>query len=345
MITERKVVLVVPNSEKEVISDLKYEEIQKIKKAAEVESVWRCNKTPIILEENAEEIFSHFPYLMLPGFIFGQEHFINFCHDNGIECGEYRSNTKHDTAKERCFLCALGKHVDSNGHIFDNLSEYNLFTSEVKDLVIYESENFYVTIEYGCLKKGMLMICPKEHILSAARIPNNQMAEYRQVMKDVEFLLKAVYGDEPVIFFEHGSDPSGFSSHKRSVVHAHTHVAWGIKFDQKYLDMVCLQEVESIKVLYDTKYFSYQEGTTGKLLAVSDPNVYVQRQYPRQVIGKMIGIPNELTNWRKEAFTENIIATFDDIYAYLAENQKFLSERITKATEGFVTGYPLRDNY
>ena len=58
----------------------------------------------------------------------------------------------------------------------------------------------------------------------------------------------------------------------------------------------------------------------------------------------MLGIPNEKTNWRKEAFMDNIIATFDDICAYLTENQKFLSPRIIKATEGFVKGYPLREN-
>ena len=341
MITRNRIVLVVPNTD--IMKDIKYEAVQLIRNVSDVENVWRCNKTPAILEENAEEVRKVYPCLNLPSFIFGHEHFINFCHENGIECGEYRSGTKHNTAEDRCFLCAVGKHLHANGNPFTSLAEFNQFTPEVNDVVIYESENFYVKIEYGCLKKGMVMICPKDHILSAARIPNNQMAEYKQVMKDVEFLLKAVYGDEPVIFFEHGSDPSGFSSHKRSIVHAHTHVAWGIKFDQKYMDMVCLQEVKSLKVLYDTKYFSYQEGATGKLLAVSDPNVYVQRQYPRQVIGELLGIPNELTNWRKEAFMGNIIATFDDIYAYLTENHKFLCERIIKATEGFVNGYPLRD--
>ena len=342
MITRNKVVLVIPNTD--TLMDINYEAIEVIEDASRVEDIWRCNKTPAILEKNAAEAISRYPFLVLPAFIFGHEHFINFCHENGIECGEYRSSVKHNTAEDRCFLCAVGKHLDPDGTPYPTLADFNQHTPEVNDVIIYESQNFYVKIEYGCLKKGMVMICPKEHILSAARIPNNQMAEYNQVMKDVEFILKAVYGDEPVIFFEHGSDPSGFSSHKRSIVHAHTHVAWGIKFDQKYKDMVCLKEVDYIKVLYETKYFSYQEGATGTLLAVSDPDVYVQRQYPRQIIGLMLGIPNEKTNWRKEAFMDNIIATFDDICAYLTENQKFLSPRIIKATEGFVKGYPLREN-
>lgn len=342
MITQKKVVLVIPNID--TLKDINYEAIEVIEDVSRVEDIWRCNKTPAILEKNAAEAISRYPFLVLPAFIFGHEHFINFCHENGIECGEYRSSVKHNTAEDRCFLCAVGKHLDPDGIPYSSLAEFNQHTPEVNDVIIYESQNFYVKIEYGCLKKGMLMICPKEHILSAARIPNNQMAEYNQVMKDVEFILKSVYGDEPVIFFEHGSDPSGFSSHKRSIVHAHTHVAWGITFDQKYKDMVCLKKVESLKSLSETKYFSYQEGATGTLFAVFDPDVYVQRQFPRQIIGLMLGIPNEKTNWRKEAFMDNIIATFDDICAYLAENQKFLSQRIIKATEGFVKGYPLREN-
>lgn len=108
--------------------------------------------------------------------------------------------------------------------------------------------------------------------------------------------------------------------------------------------MVCLEEVKNIKDLYDTKYFSYQEGTDGKLLAVWDPNVYVQRQYPRQVIGLELGIPNEQTNWRKEAFMENIKETFKDFYLYLRANQNFLCERIVLSTQGFVTGYSLRSD-
>ena len=342
MITSNKTVLIIQNAD--TVHDIHYEAIEVIDDVSRVEDVWRRNKTPAMLKENAQEAILYYPHLMLPSFIFGPEHFISFCHRNGIECGEYCSSEKHNTANDRCFLCEIGQHRDKTGKSLNPLFIFNQRTPEVNDIIIYESENFYVKIEYGCLKKGMVMICPKEHILSAARIPDEQMDEYEQVMKDVEFLLKAVYGDEPVIFFEHGSDPSGFSSHKRSIVHAHTHVAWGVKFEQKYLDMVCLQEIDSIKELYNTKYFSYQEGTSGKLLAVSDPTVYVQRQYPRQIIGLMLGIPDEKTNWRKEAFMNNIVATFDDIYAYLKVNQDFLCERIVKATDGFVRGYPLRND-
>lgn len=340
MITEKKVVLVV--KDEHTMQDIHYEAIEIITNASQVRDVWRCNKTPAILESNASEVMRHYPYIMLPKFVFGTEHFIAFCHKHGFECGEFVTGEKFDTSKDRCFLCNVGKHADKAGNPTNPLFIYNQTTHEINDIILYESEHFFVKIEYGCMKKGMLMICPKEHVLSAARIPSEHMAEYEQVKKDVEFLLKAVYGNGPVIFFEHGASPTGFTSHERSIVHAHTHVAWGVTLEQKYQDMVCLQEVSDIKNLYTEKYFSYQEGTDGKLLAVWDKKVYVQRQYPRQVIGLELGLSSEKANWRKEPFMDNIKATFKDFYTYLRVNREFLCERIAIATEGFVEGYPMR---
>ena len=335
MITENRVVLVATTEQQ--LEELRhYEAIEIIEDEGFVENVWQRNKTPLITEKMlSKDGRRKYPIVDVPEYIFGPEDFISFCHKSGFECGEYCTQKKYDTSKEDCFLCDMANHMGIKGP----LSIYNQKVKQDWALIIYESENFFVKIEWGCLKKGMLMICPKQHVLSAAMIPEEQLPEYNQVMQDVEFLLKAVYGDEPVIFFEHGSAPSGLSSHQRSVVHAHTHVAWGVKFPQKYLDMVCLKPVSNLRQLSKAKYFSYQEGSGGKLLAVTNPAVYVQRQYPRQVIGLLLGIENEKTNWRKEGFPENVMATYQDIFKYLRDNQKFLSDRIVKATEGFVEGY------
>lgn len=336
MLTRKKAVLRVKT---EAAQDINYEAIEFVTSKTEVEDVWRRNKTPIVVMGESREIERSYPVIDVPKYVFGSENFIAFCHRQSIECGEYVSDQKYDTSKDSCLFCDIANHMGVLGPTY----LFNQTTQEVNDMIIYESKNFFVKVEYGSLKRGMLMICPKIHVMSAAQIPDEQMDEYKQVMMDVEFLLKAVYGDEPVIFFEHGASPSGITSHARSIVHAHTHVAWGCKFDQKYLDMVCVQPVKDIKSLKDSKYFSYQEGTEGKLLAVNDPKVYVQRQYPRQVIAFMMGISSEKANWRKEPFMETMIETFNDLYKYLVANSKFLSERIVKATEGFVKGYPMRD--
>ena len=343
MITKKRVVLLANGVE---VADLRYEAIEIIADTGEIQSVWKRNKTPLFIKEqtkkNVLKQLEEYEVVEVPEFIFGAENFISFCHSNGFECGEPIKDKKFDTSKERCFLCGIANHMDIKGPLY----LYNQKTKRESDCIIYESSNFFVKIELGCLTPGMVMINPKRHILSAAQIPDEYYEEYLQVMRDTEFLLKAIYGeDKPVIFFEHGSAPSGISSHKRSIVHAHTHVAIGIKFDQKYIDMVSLKPVEDIRAFSKVKYLSYQEGTTGQLYVCADPEVYVQRQYPRQVIGEILGIDNRLTNWRVEPFEQNMTATHRAFCKFLSENQQFLSPRIVKATEGFVKGYLLRATF
>lgn len=346
MITKKKVVLIADLGVEEALKELRYEAIKLISEPEEISTVWQFNKTPLVLKQNVGKKMARklaeCEVIEVPEYIFGAENFISFCHSNGFECGEAIKDKKFDTSKERCFLCGIAGHMDIKGPLY----MYNKKTRRESDCIIYESANFFVKVEFGCLTPGMVMINPKVHVLSAAQMPDEHFKEYLQVMEDTEFLLKSIYGkDEPVIFFEHGSAPSGFSSHERSIVHAHTHVAVGVKFDQKYLDMVSLKPVEDIRAFNKVKYLSYQEGTAGQLYVCADPAVYVQRQYPRQVIGEILGIDNEKTNWRKEPFEDNITKTHRDFYDYLSKKQKFLRPRIVKATEGFVKGYPLRTTF
>jgi hypothetical protein len=102
--------------------------------------------------------------------------------------------------------------------------------------------------------------------------------------------------------------------------------------------MVCLKPT-TLEKLKGKKYMSYQVGTSGDFLAVSDPNVYVQRQYPRQVIAELVGIPNEKSNWRVEPFIVNMEATFKSWYEFLTNHSFALCDRIVKNTESFVKGY------
>lgn len=338
MITKSKIVLL---ASKEVIGRCTYEAIELITDVQLVRNVWRRNKTPLIEKDTtaAKEATMMYLTLEIPEYIFRPDDFVEFCHKHAFESGEFISGEKIDTAKEECVLCDIANHMGIQGPTYI----FNAKTQNSFNMIIYESKNFFVKIELGSIRKGMLMINTKKHILSAAEIPREQKEEYFQVMRDIEFLLKSIYGEATVLFFEHGSSPDGISSHKRSIVHAHTHVAWGVEFPEEYKKMVCLKP-STLEKVKGTKYFSYQEGTKGQFLAVNDPNVYVQRQYPRQVIALMEGITNSAYNWRVESFDYNMDKTFEDIYMYLTENKEFLSERILKATEGFIKGYSIRKN-
>lgn len=338
MLTINKVVLV---AEAQSLENFKFEAIEAIDDLSMVEQVWSNNKIPVILREFYENdsLKGKHKMILVPTELRDENDFIAFCHGNGFECGEVCRGQKFDTTKDECFLCYIGEHEGLS------VREFNIGTPKYSDIIIYESENFFVKIELGCLIPGMVMINPKKHHYSMARLPEEQFKEYYEVMKDVELMLKGTYGkDLPVIFFEHGSAPTGFSSHAKSIVHAHTHVAIGCAFEKEYLDMVQLQPVSEIKTLYKAKYMSYQCGTDGDLLAVSDPKVYVQRQFPRQVIAHMMGIPNEFSNWRIEPFYENIRSTFKDIWNFL-NTSKDIPERIIQRTKGFYEAIPLRTNW
>lgn len=340
MLTLKKVVLV--TRDVRFFEKVNFEAIQRINNLSQVEEIWSYNKTPIILEEFYNEDISNqkYPALHVPSELRDINDFITFCHGNGIECGEICEGQRFDTTQDDCFLCYIGSH---NGTV----SEFNKETQRFSDIIIYESENFFVKIELGCLIPGMVMINPKKHHYSMARLPEEQFKEYYEVMEDIELLLKVTYGrDLTVIFFEHGSSPTGFSSHAKSIVHAHTHVAIGCEFEEKFLEMVKLKPVEHERTLFRDKYLSYQAGTSGQLMAVTDPRVYVPRQFPRQVIAYKNGIPNEFSNWRIEPFYGNIKSTFVDIWEALTKNKNDFSQRVLERTQGFQDSLPIvRENW
>lgn len=338
MLTINKVLLV---AEAQTIEKFTFEAIEPITDLSAVAEVWSNNKIPVILREfyETDPMMGQYNTLLIPTELRDENDFMAFCHGNHFECGEICRGQKFDTTKDECFLCYIGEHKGMS------TTEFNINTPKYSDIIIYESENFFVKIELGCLIPGMVMINPKKHHYSMARLPENLFEEYYEVMRDTEMILKGTYGnDQPVIFFEHGSAPTGFSSHAKSIVHAHTHVAIGCEFEKKYLDMVKLQPVAELKSLYKSKYMSYQLGSNGTLFAVWDPKVYVQRQFPRQVIAEMNGIPNELSNWRVAPFFENIKRTYEDIWMYLDKSEN-IPERIIQRTKGFYEAYPKRTNW
>lgn len=337
MITEKKVLLIADAGLLEQL--VRFEALEVITDISEVQNVWSCNKTPVMMREFYAEYTSiNIPVINVPNELRDMKDILDFCHGNGFECGEKIEGQKFDTRNDDCFLCRIGNHSEST-------LEFNKTAEKISDLIIYESENFFIKIELGCLIPGMIMVNPKQHCYSMARLPEELFNEYYEVMHDAEELLKATYGeDKEVIFFEHGSAPTGYSSHAKSIVHAHTHLAIGCEFPQKYLDAVQLKPIKDIRELYKSKYMSYQVGTKGELLAVNDPRIYVQRQYPRQVIGLLNGIPSELCNWRIEPFEENIKQTFDDLFFSL-NSGKVTNNRILERTNGFVEGYPMRKDF
>ncbi len=324
-----------------------------------LEQVWSYNKTPLICLNNIDDIaFDDIDVIRIPDnlILVYQEYdecfltqaqvkaFTNWCYDEGFEPGEYDTGMKINTRNETCILCQIAKHKA----IADETADYNAEVEREVDCIIYESKRFYVVTELGALKPGYLMIVPKSHeYLSIAQIDDDYvMQEYNQVCRDVEFILKGAFGKTaPVAFFEHGSGPSGMTSHPKSIVHAHTHVVVGFTLEQKYLDMVQMKPLDDIRKAKDTHYFAYKVGHNGKRLCCYDPEVYVQRQYPRQIMAQYYGLTLKQYNWRQYSFDDNVHATLYRIWKFLDRHRSRLNPRVYSAVESFLIGYERRPDF
>lgn len=316
----------------------RFEAIEEVKNvdATTIEDVWARNKTPITISHSTN---TSTEFLTVPELSGDAKAFIAFCYENGFECGEEVTGIKYDTANERCILCELASYKG----MMNTLEYYNKNVEKEVDCIIYESPHFYVTSELGALIQGYLMIIPKQHILSVAQFSSSLLTEYNQVCKDVEEILLGAYPNaKSVTFMEHGSAPGGITSHKKSIVHAHTHVVVDFKLSPNHKKMVQLQHIEDIRVAKKTHYFSYQEGSDGKLMICMDDNVYVQRQFPRQVMADELKLAPGQYNWRVVGFEENVHATLYNIHNYLKTAS--CSGRIKNRTLGFVLGYAQRED-
>ena len=277
MISTKKVVLET-NKGKDFFE--RFEAIEIIERLSQIQDVWSRNKTPMLSKESVAKLsITSYQLVEVPEEIIGDiEAFTDFCHNNGFECGEYRTGVIYDTKEEPCIFCQMAKYKG-----FSNLEKYNQFVEKPVDCIIYESPSFYVVPELGALKQGFLMIVPKEHILSVAQFPEELMPEYLEVCKDVEEILLKAFNGKSVAFMEHGSGPSGKTSHKKSIVHAHTHVVVDFGLKEKYQRMVQMKKCENISDASDVHYFSYQQSTDGQLMFAFNTVVYFHRLFPRLV--------------------------------------------------------------
>lgn len=242
-----------------------------------------------------------------------------------IDIGDYIPDGKIKQPTEKdCILCQIyGERKNPN--------------KKPMDMVIYESENFYVCPAKGAMVEGYVMVCPKKHILSCAALPKEQRKELWDVIKDITYLLKEIY-DKEVLMFEHGSGEEGKCKHEKSIVHAHLHILPSdIQMTEDQMKQISAKEI-SYEELYQygkVPYFLYIKSKE-KMLIAADPEVYIPRQYARQILAEELGIKGELWNWRKNDFKGKINDTLMDIAEYLKKNNFRLPIRLRERTSDFL---------
>lgn len=243
----------------------------------------------------------------------------------------------HRDTKDGCLLCNIYRE-DRDARI--QLEENNQLRADPSpmNIVLYESEHFYVVPAKGALVRGYVMIVPKSHYLSFAALPPEQLVEGMQVLTDLKKIFRKIYGAEEFLVFEHGSGKEGTCKHEKSIVHAHLHVMpYSSVMDNETMAKFRLEPVniEQISQYKEVPYLLYTDSTVDWHIS-ANPDVYLPRQCIRQLVGDHMGLKGQLWNWRRHSFMNEIEDTVDAYYRYLQSYFYTLEPRIAQATAGFM---------
>lgn len=249
--------------------------------------------------------------------------FIEIAEKHHVDIGDHVSNLEahKEGTHNNCIFCELcaGKKVDNRPKL-------------------YESANFLVVPGSGAFIPGYLMILPRPHVMSCAELNDKKRQEMLEVIEDVKWILKNLYGND-VLIWENGSGSSGKGKPSSSIVHAHIHAcpsqlnpvestnSTGITIQQI--------EIETLPNYQQDSYLLIQDYKNSWHIA-ANKNVYIPRQYVRQLIAMEHGIETDLWNWREYPFWHNVLETGNTILEYLRANYEQLSSRIQSRVNNFI---------
>ncbi len=244
---------------------------------------------------------------------------------NSLDCdiGDHKSNSSGLNGVPTVENCAYCRYLA--GFPADN------------ERTVYQSKSFFVLPTIGQFINGYLLVIPFEHLMSNAELDTERIKEFQTVLQDVEYLLKLTYNASNILVWENGSGNGGIGKAKDSVVHSHVHL--------------CPSQYTSEKIM-EVSGFPFETITLGKLKDYSEhsyllirtpdyniwkinnnPNLYIPRQYVRQLIAEEYGLPGESWNWRTHHFSEKMYQTVEDIKNALQQNWEILPDRIKNNTK------------
>lgn len=249
--------------------------------------------------------------------------FEKIAYDLGLDIGDHKSNHSGSTDGPTQKDCAYCQYLKGN--------------VKRNERTIYRSENFFVIPTIGQFITGYLLIIPLQHIMSNGELSAEHLEEFQIVLSDVEYILKLAYPDaQGIMVWENGSGSSGKGKAKDSIVHSHVHVApssltsdlikerAGFHFEE-----LGIMDLPNFK---EHTYLLMKCPDKENWLINNDPNVYIPRQFVRQLIAEEYNIPGEAWNWRTHPFEDNMHETISDIITTLQKYESQLPERIRNNT-------------
>ena len=249
---------------------------------------------------------------------------------NKLNCdiGDHKSNSSGISSAPSKSDCAYCQYLNNN--------------NKRPERTIYSSEHFFVMTTLGEFIPGYWLIIPYEHVMSNAELDFSTQKELLTVIEDVSYLLNLTYGSSNFLVWENGTGNSGRGKAKDSVVHAHTHISPSTLTAQK-IERLSGFNFEKISTGDLSKYnqHSYlliKDGNNTWRIS-NNPNVYIPRQYIRQLVAEEYGIPGEQWNWRKFPFYEQMAKSYNDMVDAIKKNWNNLPDRIKQNTRKYIYNF------
>ena len=198
--------------------------------------------------------------------------------------------------------------------------------------ILYESKRFIVLPTLGEFIHGYPIIVPKAHVMSCAEFDEVTMSEFLGVLKDVLFILQKTYKTKNFLVWENGTGNGGKGKAKDSVVHSHVHVAPS-KLTADKIELIAgfpLREISTSEISEYTKnsYLMIKDGTKWRIN--DDPNVYIPRQFVRQLIAEEYHLAGDIWNWRTHPFVDKMQETHEQIMYALYRDWNNVPKRIRR---------------
>ncbi len=250
------------------------------------------------------------------------DQFAQIANNLGYDIGDHKSNSSGLNGTPTIKDCVYCKYL--SGYIGEN------------ERTVYRSKNFFVMPTLGQFVCGYLLIIPFEHIMSNAELDSDVLKEFETVLEDIEYLLKLTYNNSNILVWENGTGNSGKGKAKDSIVHSHVHICpSSLNSDKIEILSGFPFETISISELSNYKEHSYllirsPEYSSWKIN--NNPELYIPRQYVRQLLAEEYNLPDDSWNWRKYYFKKNMTKTVEDIRTTLITNWNTLPERIKNNT-------------
>lgn len=249
--------------------------------------------------------------------------FEKIANDLNLDIGDHKSNTSGLSDGPTIKDCAYCKYLHGE--------------TQKNERTIYRSENFFVIPTLGQFITGYLLIIPNQHIMSNGELSPEHLEEFKGVLEDIEYILKLTYpGYKVILVWENGSGSSGKGKAKDSLVHSHVHVVLSTltSNDIKKMSGFDFEEIvlEDLPKYKEHSYLLIKNPDNEKWIINNNPEVYIPRQYVRQLIAEEYGIPGDAWNWRTHPFEDKMHQTIDDIFTALRKNRDQLPERIRNRT-------------